>query len=228
MLVRKTLSLSECELKMEGDAGVFSGYASVFGGVDSYGDTIMKGAFADTLKNDGVPKMFYNHNIWDGLPIGKYQIVQEDERGLFIKGELTPGMALSSDVRAAMKHQTIDGLSVGGYLRDGDYQITKDGGRTINKWSKLVEISVVPFPADSAARIDLASIKSEIDTISTIRDFERFLRDAGGLSKGAAEVLSARAKIVFGRGEPEAEKIDAKAGAEIQAMLMRMRARIPL
>ena len=87
---------------------------------------------------------------------------------------------------------------------------------------------MVPFPADSAARIDLASIKSEIDTISTIRDFERFLRDAGGLSKGAAEVLSARAKIVFGRGEPEAEKIDAKAGAEIQAMLMRMRARIPL
>ena len=78
MLVRKTLSLSDCELKMEGDAGVFSGYASVFGGVDSYGDTIMKGAFADTLKNDGVPKMFYNHNIWDGLPIGKYQIVQED------------------------------------------------------------------------------------------------------------------------------------------------------
>ena len=228
MLVRKTLSLSDCELKMEGDAGVFSGYASVFGGVDSYGDTIMKGAFADTLKNDAVPKMFYNHNIWDGLPIGKYQIVQEDEHGLFIKGELTPGMALSSDVRAAMKHQTIDGLSVGGYLLDGDYQVTKDGGRTINKWSKLVEISVVPFPADSAARIDLASIKSEIDTISTIRDFERFLRDAGGLSKGAAEVLAARAKIVFGRGDPEAEKIDAKAGAEIQAMLMRMRARIPL
>ena len=35
MLIRKTLSLSSVDLKMEGDSGRFTGYASVFGGVDT-------------------------------------------------------------------------------------------------------------------------------------------------------------------------------------------------
>ena len=61
MLVRKTLSLNDVSLKMEGETGKFSGYASVWNGVDSYGDTILKGAFETTLKRDGKPKMFYNH-----------------------------------------------------------------------------------------------------------------------------------------------------------------------
>ena len=228
MLVRKTLSLSECDIKMQGDTGVFEGYASVFGGVDSYGDTIIKGAYTDTLANNGMPKMFYNHNVWDGMPIGKFSAVEEDDKGLFVRGELTPGLMLSADVRAAMKHGTVDGLSVGGYLRAGDWNVRDDGVRVISKWSKLVEISVVPFPADGAARIDLESVKSEVDAINTIRDFERFLRDAGGLSKGAAEVLAARAKVVFSRGEPGSEAIDAKASAELAAMLTRLKARITL
>ena len=42
MLVKKTLQLSNCDIKIQGDAGQFSGYASVFGGVDSYGDTILR------------------------------------------------------------------------------------------------------------------------------------------------------------------------------------------
>ena len=61
------------------------------------------------------------------------------------------------------------------------------------------------FPADSAARIDLGSVKSaeleeSIGELETIRDFERFLRDAGGLSKGLAEALVSRAKLIFVQG----------------------------
>jgi hypothetical protein len=36
--------------------------------------------------------------------------------------------------------------------------------------------------------------KEEIDEIKSIRDFENFLRDAGGFSKSAAQVLTAKAK----------------------------------
>lgn len=32
---RKTLSLTDCGIKMDGGEGRFAGYASVFGGVDS-------------------------------------------------------------------------------------------------------------------------------------------------------------------------------------------------
>jgi uncharacterized protein len=231
MLVRKTLNLVDVNLKVDGDAGRFSGYASVFGGVDSYGDTIVKGAFESTLRQNGKPKMFLEHS-WAGfasgaaaLPIGKYLTAKEDDHGLFVEGELTPGLSLSSDVRAAMKHGTLDGLSIGGYVKRGDYDETETG-RVIRKWSNLVEVSPVVFPADSAARIDASTVKnSEFDQalaeVETIRDFERFLRDAGGLSKGAAVALVARAKVVFAQGEP-GESAEAKAAREIEERVQRM------
>lgn len=194
MLVRKSLSLSECDIKMDGDTGKFAGYASVFGGVDSYGDTILKGAFEETLKTNGAPKMFYGHQAFDGLPIGKWPVVKEDDHGLYVEGEITPGMSLAGDVRAALKHGTLDGLSIGGYLKSGDFEMLDDGKRLIKKWSRLIEISVVAFPADSAARVDLSSVKSEIEQIDTIQEFERFLRDAGGFSREAAKTILSRAK----------------------------------
>lgn len=183
---------------MEAGGYKFAGYASVFDGVDSYGDTILKGAFEETLKTHGMPKMFYNHD-WSGLPLGKYLSASEDSKGLYVEGELTQNMSLSEDVRAAMAHKTIDGLSIGGFLKKGDYEETKEG-RTITKWSKLMEISPVVFPADSNARIDTVKgidFSEMIDEIKTIRDFETFLRDASGFSKGATLALVARAKSVF-------------------------------
>lgn len=205
MLLRKTLNLSDVELKVDGESGRFSGYASVFGGVDSYGDTIVKGAFESTLRQNGKPRMFYNH-VWD-MPIGKYLKAKEDDKGLLVEGEFTPGLTLSSDVRSAMLHGTIDGLSIGGYIKKGDYDETETG-RVIRRWDNLVEVSPVVFPADSAARVDLGSVKGlDIDAaladVETIRDFERFLRDAGTFSKRAATAIVARAKTVFAGREPE-------------------------
>ena len=212
MLIRKTLKLDDVSLKMEGDGGRFSGYASVFGGVDSYGDTIIKGAFESTLRNNGKPLMYLEHS-WSGfasngaglLPIGKYISIKEDDHGLMVEGELTPGMSVSADVGAAMRHRTINGLSVGGYVKKGDYDETENG-RVIRKWNHLVEISVVAMPADSAARIE--SVKHDgmdaaIREIQTIREFEYFLRDAGGLSKGAATALVARVKSLMAPGDPD-------------------------
>lgn len=225
MLLRKTLKLSEVTLKTEGDTGKFSGYASVFGGVDVVGDTIIKGAFESTLRSNGKPKMFFNH-VWD-MPIGKYVVAKEDDHGLFVEGELTPGLSLSSDVRAAMLHGTLDGLSIGGYVKAGDYEETETG-RVIRRWTRLMEVSPVVFPADGAARIDGASVKScemsdVIEGIESVRDLESFLRDAGGLSKGAAVALVARVKKVFGFvGEPDAGSLEAKAMAEFNERLKRL------
>lgn len=224
MLIHKTLSLESCDLKMDGDTGRFAGYASVFGGVDSYGDTIIKGAFESTLRNNGKPKMFFNH-AWD-MPIGKYITAKEDDHGLWVEGELTPGLSLSADVRAAMRHGTLDGLSIGGYLKKGDYEET-EGGRIIRKWSALMEVSPVVFPADGAARIDLTSVKSaalieDIAAIETLREFEGFLRDAAGLSKGAAQALTARAKVVLTLRDAGDDEAEAKAVQEIAARVLRI------
>lgn len=206
MLVRKTLNFNDAEIKLEGDSGRFSGYASKWNGVDSYGDTILKGAFADSLLKKQ-PKMFYQHD-WD-MPIGKWLTAREDDVGLFVEGELTPNLSRAADVRAAMKHGTLDGLSIGGFLRKGDFE-ESETGRTIRKWSELVEVSAVVFPADGAARIETvkgAEMMEAINEIDTIRDFERFLRDAGNFSKGAAVALTARMKqVVSIEGEPDANE----------------------
>lgn len=204
MLITKTLRLEDAEIKMDGETGKFSGYASVFGGVDAYGDTIIKGAFESTLRN-GKPKMFFNHS-WD-MPIGKWTKAKEDDHGLFVEGELTPGLGLSADVRAAMQHGTLDGLSIGGYLKKGDYEDT-EGGRIIRKWSSLMEVSPVVFPADGAARIDLSSVKS-IDFESllpeckTEKDIERLLRDAGLGKWEAMAIVSTVRNILKGREAPD-------------------------
>lgn len=220
---RKTLSLSDCEIKLDGGEGRFAGYASVFGGVDSYGDTIIKGAYDYSLKKNGKPKMFVQHESW-GLPIGKWLTAKEDDHGLYVEGEFTPGLGRAQDTYAALKHGTVDGLSIGYLLKKDDFEELEDGKRLIKRVSLLAEVSIVTYPADSAARVDLASVKSAVDELETIRDFERFLRDAGGLSKGLTQALISRAKIVFGREEPGPEHTKANPMEELAKRLQAFRA----
>lgn len=198
MLQHKSLPLSDCQINLdESGAGRFSGYASVFGRVDLGGDTVLKGAYEETLAAHGLPKMFLNHRH-DDLPIGRFLDVKDDH-GLLVSGELTPGMAAAAEVRAAMKHGTIDGLSIGYKLKPGDWSQTKDG-RAISRVSRLAEVSVVTFPMETEARIDLTSVKAEgLDEITTERDLEYFLRDAGSFSRSLAKAVASRAKSIFQR-----------------------------
>jgi len=125
-----------------------------------------------------------------------------------------------------LKHGTVDSLSIGFGLKQGDYQETVNG-RTIKKVARLPEVSIVTFPADKFAKLDRSSVKSfndEIEQIDTIRDFEYFLRDASGFSKGAAQALTARAKILFGQRDAADGPLDAKHLSEIQQRLERMAA----
>lgn len=150
----KHLALSNVELKFDGDkAGTFAGYASKFGGVDSYGDTILPGAYRKTLKKRDRPiRMRWNHF---GPVIGKWLELREDEAGLYVEGELTPGHSVAEDVAASLKHGAVDGLSIG--FRPVQTRDLGDGRREL-KEIELVEISVVEEPADLAARI--SNVKS--------------------------------------------------------------------
>ena len=211
---RLTTLLSDTEIKFAGNTATFSGYASVFGGVDSYDDTIERGAFANVIASGRMPKMFENHKSWE-IPIGKWTSMQEDNKGLLVKGEFTPNHPRAEMVRAAMLHGTVDGLSIGFRMSKDDYE-TRDGIRHIKNISELIEISAVTFPADSNARVDLESVKGELDTIETIQDLEAFLREAGGFSKGLAVAIVARSRKILG-AEPKS-RIDEKLMAELQRL----------
>jgi hypothetical protein len=124
-----------------------------------------------------------------------------------------------------MKHGTLDGQSISGYLKNGDFEAKSGGGRVIHTWTNLVEISPVAFPADRAARIDLSSVKSIdfealLPECKTERDIERLLRDAG-LGKWEAMATVSRAKAIF-EGRDAREETEAKAMAAILERIQRI------
>ena len=99
---QKLLQTKLTGVKFDESGLKFSGYASVFNGVDSYNDTIIKGAYSETLKNrEREIKMRWNHV---GPVIGKWTEIKEDDTGLWVEGELTPNHSLANDVAASMKH----------------------------------------------------------------------------------------------------------------------------
>jgi hypothetical protein len=194
--IQKTLSLSECELKTDGDKGTFAGFASKYNGTDSYGDTILPGAYAKVAAKAKNLPVFLNHGTWE-VPIGVYTKVEDREQGLYVEGELTLSIQKAREVYEALKAGSMSGLSVGIMLSKKDYELVDDedpwSGRVIKNVSALREVSICTFPADSKARI--SAVKSA-DEINTIRDLESALRDAG-LSKSQAQSFIASARSVF-------------------------------
>lgn len=194
----KLLSLDATSVKFyEGKQGVFSGYASVFNGVDAYGDTIYPGAYKLTLENRNRPvQMRWNHY---GDVIGKWTRMEEDDKGLLVEGELTPGHSKAMDVYASLKHGAISGLSIG--YRPIKAAPNEKGGMDLYDID-LIEISVVETPADLAAQI--GDIKGTIDGAGTYKELEAILRESGW-SKSNATWFVERCKRLD-RGEPDAEQ----------------------
>ena len=200
----KKLDLQKLDLKFVGEGMTFSGYASVFGGVDSYGDTIDPKAYDATLKDRVRPvRLRWNHY---GPVIGKILRLTTDSVGLFVEGELTPGHSTAIDTYASLKHGAIDGLSIGYIAKSA---IENPDGTRLLKEIELIEISIVEEPADINATV--SNIKSAIEKAKSIREIEATLRDSAGLSRLEACAVVSRIKSViqsdFDNGKKQAQEI---------------------
>lgn len=211
------------ELKLSGadaEAGTFGGHGAVFGNVDSYGDVIAKGAFRDTLrawkKDKRLPPMLVQHGGWgvgdmDGLAIGKWTAMEEDETGLVVEGKL---IGLDTErgkiIYGAMKESVLDGLSIGYQAKEFVLGTKPTEPRRTLKKIDLIEVSVVQMPANAQARVRAIKAAGEI---TTIREFEDFLRDVGGFSNAAAKAIAAGG---FKATDPRDED-----GADLAAIIRR-------
>lgn len=128
-----------------------SGYASVFGVVDSQNDRIIKGAFAEV--NSLQVKLLWQHDVFK--PIGVIMTLHEDDYGLKIEAEINNNTLYGKEASELIKQGAVDGLSVGFKVKDFEYD--EHGIRNI-KNTELMEISVVTFPANKVAGI--TTIKS--------------------------------------------------------------------
>lgn len=205
---RKNLDLQTVDIKMDADGRKFSGYASVFGGVDSYGDTIIPGAYKNTIVDRSRPiAMRWNHH---GPVIGKWVSMVEDEKGLFVEGELTKGHSVAEDAYALLKHGAVTGMSIG--YRAVKEEKNKTGGVDLHEID-LVEISVVESPADLGAQV--ADVKSFTAEATTLKEVERYLREEKSFSRGDAVALVSCIKSLV-LGDQESKNNDAAIAGNIQ------------
>lgn len=172
------------EFKAAGDTGRFEGYAAIFGNIDLGGDIIERGAFKEFVTNrDGKTVILWQHNTRDPVGVAK---VRQDDKGLAFEGELVMEDPTARKAHAHMKAGSVNGMSIGYDVLDGGAEILNSGIRTLSKL-KLWEISPVTFGMNPLAGVDAVKHASRI---ATIREFEDFLRDAGGYSGAQAKLLA--------------------------------------
>ena len=165
--------------------GMFSGYASIFGNKDLGNDVVVQGAFQKSIRAKGARKikMLFQHDTKQ--PIGVYTKVREDAQGLYVEGKLAMQTQKGREVYELMKMGAIDGLSVGYRVDAKGYSYDDRGKKRYLKQVDLMEISAVTFPMNPKARVN--AVKAEE---RTVRDWEAFLRDEGGLSRSESKVAA--------------------------------------
>lgn len=173
--------------------GTIEGYASVFDVVDGGMDSVQRGAFSKSIASGRKVRMFWGHN--PDKVIGVWNEIKEDARGLRVKGQILTGIEKGRDVLAMLRGGAVDSLSIG-------YRTVKaasDGARGVRliQEAELWEISVVPIPMLDAAVI------TDVKSMDTIREFEKFLRDAG-LSRAKAKSVAAHGFKGFNHRDDDA------------------------
>ena len=190
------------EIKMPNEEdGNFSGYASIFGNKDLGNDIVQRGAFLKSLgkKRPKQIKMLFQHKTDE--PIGIYKKIEEDEKGLYVEGQLALGTQRGREVHELMKMGAIDGLSIG-YKMDGDgYEWNNSGDRRKLKEIDLMEISAVTFPMNPKARV--RKVKG---TEITIREWEEVLREVAGLSRTESKIAAKAVTKALGQRDVEEDK----------------------
>ncbi|MDB5734454.1 MAG: transcriptional regulator [Alphaproteobacteria bacterium] len=75
----------------------FEGYASLWGVIDGAGDDVAPGAFAASLRRRGPAqvRMLYQH--FSHAPIGVWEEIREDRKGLYVRGRLVADVGRRSD-----------------------------------------------------------------------------------------------------------------------------------
>ncbi|MEM7319621.1 MAG: HK97 family phage prohead protease [Pseudomonadota bacterium] len=157
------------------DGTVIEGYASLFNEADIGGDIVCNGAYDGSLarleRAGQKVKMLWQHE--PAQPIGVWDEVLEDSKGLHVKGRLLEATQKGREAAALIEAGAIDGLSIGYRTR----KASKDEkGRRLLTELELWEVSLVTFPMLPSARV--AAKGSEPDAADAWRSIADVLNGA--------------------------------------------------
>jgi HK97 family phage prohead protease len=124
--------------------GEFEGYASLFNVADGAGDIVAPGAYARSLKRRPPPRVRLLYQHFAHEPIGIWDAIAEDSRGLYVRGRLTDAVTRAHEVGELIRDGALDGLSIG-FRAIRARRDAQSGLRTLLEID-LWEISIVTFP----------------------------------------------------------------------------------
>lgn len=130
------------------------GYASLFWTRDLNDDVAAAGAFGHSLARTGAGgvKMLHQHEA--AQPIGVWDEIAEDGRGLYVRGRVFSLGPQARLVAALVRAGALDGLSIG--FRTVKARPDDSGRLRVLTEVELWEVSIVTFPMLPAARLTLA------------------------------------------------------------------------
>lgn len=147
--------------------GVFVGYASVFGNVDSYGDVVVKGAFAKSLEKfgqagDGIP-VLWGHRMDDPMMnIGSTVKAYEDDHGLRVEVQLDLANPTAVQVNRLIQQGRVKQMSFAYDVLDAA-EGERDGSTVFElRELDIHEVSVVHVGANRLT--ELAAVKAAPET----------------------------------------------------------------
>lgn len=175
------------DLKSVEADGTFEGYASLFHSEDLGRDVVAPGAFQKSLAKRGAGgiKMLFQHD--PNEPIGVWDTLREDARGLYAAGRIMAQVERGREVLALMREGAIDGLSIG-FRTVKARRDVRSGVRRLMEID-LWEISVVTFPMQPEARATLIKSWPFAEKSPSERECERWLTRDAGLSRSEARAL---------------------------------------
>ncbi len=189
------------EIKQIDEAGYIAGVAAGYGNVDHGNDRIIPGALTKSIMGRSHVPMLLFHD--QKRPIGAWGKFNEGQDGLAVEGRIAMKTRAGQEAHALAEAKALPGLSI------GYNPLIKRMQGKVRELVELAlhEISLVTIPMND--RTLITNVKELLDggNLPSVREFEEFLRDAGGFSKSLAAAIAAKATPHL-RGEPEAKADD--------------------
>lgn len=201
--------LKSCPAKVkavgDGDAGTFEAIVSVFGNVDSYGDRVVKGAFAKTLADweaSGNPiPVYWSHRMDDpDYNIGQVLEAEERDEGLWVKAQIDLDATKASQVYRLLKGARVTQFSFAYDVEDYSIVKDEDTGSDVYELRQIKLYEVGPTPIGANQETELLSVKSAVHAVTATTEAakagrvlsaktEGVLRDARGQMAEAVEAI---------------------------------------
>lgn len=156
----RTIDVQDLELRMDGDKQTVVGYGAVFNSMSNdlggFREYIAPEAFEGRLDDD--VRFLVNHdaNLVLARTTNNTLRLSVDEKGLRYEADM-PNTSTARDLMELLKNGTISQSSFAFTVEDDSWEM-KDGMnvRTINKVSRLYDVSSVTYPAYNAASSSVA------------------------------------------------------------------------